>query len=112
MPGLEERFRSFGWRALAVDGIGYEGMLGALEDFGSSAGKVSLWLSLSIPQGWGGCSSFMVGHKVELPERSAEQELPSFISGSAGRIGWLISSVLLPAGWTTIAPHWVPAPNA
>jgi transketolase len=87
MSGLEERFRSFGWRAVAVDGMGYEGMLGALEDFRFKRreGK-PLAVICNSRKGWGGYSSFMVGHKVELPEALAEQELELHRQRRADRV--------------------------
>ena len=76
MPDVDKRFESFGWRACSVDGMGYEGVLEALRRFKYEArdGRPTLIVS-NTRKGWGGFSSFMVGHKVELPDELSAQEL-------------------------------------
>jgi transketolase len=76
MPDVDKRFESFGWRACSVDGMGYEGILEALRRFKYEVrdGRPTLIVS-NTRKGWGGFSSFMVGHKVELPDELTAQEL-------------------------------------
>jgi transketolase len=76
MPDLDKRFESFGWRACSVDGMGYEGILEALRRFKYEVrdGRPTVIVS-NTRKGWGGFSSFMVGHKVELPDELTAQEL-------------------------------------
>jgi transketolase len=76
MPDVDKRFESFGWRACCVDGMGYEGILEALRRFKYEVrdGRPALIVS-NTRKGWGGFSSFMVGHKVELPDELSAQEL-------------------------------------
>jgi len=76
MPDLDKRFESFGWRACSVDGMGYEGILEALRHFKYEVrdGRPTVVVS-NTRKGWGGFSSFMVGHKVELSDELTAQEL-------------------------------------
>lgn len=76
MPRVEEWFSAFGWRAWPVDATEYGGVLEALRrfKFGPRDGRPTA-IICNTKKGWGGLSSFCVGHKVELPEALAEQEL-------------------------------------
>ena len=76
MPEVGKRFAAFGWKAVEVDGTGYEGVVAALEEFkyGVREGGPTA-IVCNTRKGWGGFSSFMVGHKVELPDELTEQEL-------------------------------------
>jgi transketolase N-terminal domain/subunit/transketolase C-terminal domain/subunit len=120
MDGLEGAFRSFGWDVVSVDATQYEPVLGALRDFkfGARNGKPRAVICNSR-KGFGGLSGFMIGHKVDFSDPFADQEmaqqklvranrvmeladiidssetgadsLRSFVSGSAGKMGLLIS---------------------
>jgi transketolase len=76
MPDVGRRFESFGWNAFEVDATGYEGVVEALDRFthGPRGGRPTV-IVCNTKKGWGGFSSFMVGHKVELPEDLAAQEI-------------------------------------
>jgi transketolase len=76
MPDVGRRFESFGWNAFEVDATGYEGVVEALERFkhGTRGGRPTV-IVCNTKKGWGGFSSFMAGHKVELPEELANREI-------------------------------------
>jgi transketolase len=76
MPGVGRWFESFGWNAVEVDATGYEGVVEALERFrqGPRTGRPTA-IICNTKKGWGGFSSFMAGHKVELPEELAHREI-------------------------------------
>jgi transketolase len=76
MPDVGKRFESFGWTAVEVDATGYEGVVEALELFkhGTRRGRPTV-IVCNTKKGWGGFSSFMMGHKVELPEELANHEI-------------------------------------
>ena len=67
MPNIKERFESFGWRSFDVDGKGYQGIVEALRCFKYDPrdGRPTVIVS-NTRKGWGGFSSFLAGHKVEL----------------------------------------------
>ena len=72
----KRRFESFGWRSYDVDGKGYHGIVGALRCFKYEPrdGRPTAIIS-NTRKGWGGFSSFLSGHKVELPDELVAQEL-------------------------------------
>ncbi len=76
MPHLGRMLESFGWRVLDIDGTQYDPVLGALEAFrnGGRDGRPTA-IVCNSRKGWGGFSSFMVGHKIELPDALAGQEI-------------------------------------
>jgi transketolase N-terminal domain/subunit/transketolase C-terminal domain/subunit len=76
LPAVDRRFESFGWRAFNVDGKGYEGILEALRRFKADPrdGRPTVIVSATV-KGWGAFSSFLCGHKVELPPEIVAQEL-------------------------------------
>lgn len=76
MPDMGRRFESFGWRALEVDATGYEAVLEALRVFRYEPrdGRPTAIVA-NTRKGWGAFSSFLAGHKVELPEQIVAQEL-------------------------------------
>ncbi|MGO9307941.1 MAG: transketolase C-terminal domain-containing protein [Spirochaetia bacterium] len=76
MPQVDRMLESFGWRVFDVDGTQYGPVLGALEVFrhGERDGRPTA-IICNTRKGWGGFSSFMVGHKVELPDALTRQEL-------------------------------------
>jgi transketolase len=76
MPHVARMLESFGWRVFDVDGTQYGPVLGALEVFrhGERDGRPTA-IICNTRKGWGGFSSFMVGHKVELPDALTRQEL-------------------------------------
>jgi transketolase len=76
MPDVGKRFESFGWTAFEVDATGYDGVVEALELFkrGTRRGRPTV-IVCNTKKGWGGFSSFMMGHKVELPEELARHEI-------------------------------------
>ena len=76
MPHVKERFESFGWRSYDVDGKGYHGIVEALRCFKYEPrdGRPTAIIS-NTRKGWGGFSSFLSGHKVELPDELVAQEL-------------------------------------
>jgi transketolase len=76
MPDVGRRFESFGWNAVEVDATGYEGVVEALERFryGTRNGRPTV-IVCNTKKGWGGFSSFMAGHKVELPDELAHREI-------------------------------------
>ena len=76
MPHTKERFESFGWRSFDVDGKGYQGIVEALRCFKYDPrdGRPTVIVS-NTRKGWGAFSSFLAGHKVELPDDLVSQEL-------------------------------------
>lgn len=76
MPNVGKRFESFGWRAFEVDATGYDAVLAALERFKNDhrEGRPTV-IVCNTRKGWGGFSSVMVEHKLELPEEIARQEI-------------------------------------
>jgi transketolase len=76
MPRVGAMFRAFGWRVFDVDGTQYGPVLEALEVFrgGARDGRPTV-IVCNTRKGWGGFSSFMMGHKVELPDALTAQEL-------------------------------------
>ncbi len=91
MPEVHKRFASFGWRAFDVDGMGYEGILEALRHFKREPrdGRPTA-IVCRTHKGWGALSSFMVGHKVELPEELTTQELGLQRARRAERVQQLV----------------------
>ena len=67
---------SFGWRVIDLDGNQYAPIVEALWKFkfGPRDGRPTAIISRTS-KGFGGLSSFFVGHKVEVPDALAEQEL-------------------------------------
>ncbi len=76
MPHVRQMFESFGWRAFDIDGTQYGPVQDALEVFryGQRDGRPTA-IICNTRKGWGGFSSFMVGHKVELPDALTRQEI-------------------------------------
>jgi transketolase len=76
MPNLAKKFDAFGWRVFDVDGSQYAPIVDALTRFkwGLRDGRPTAIIS-HTRKGYGGCSSFMVGHKVEVPDALTEQEI-------------------------------------
>jgi transketolase len=73
---LSDKFLSFGWKVCPVDGTQYGPVLNALETFkfGRRDGRPTAVICRSY-KGYGGMSSFMSGHKVEIREDLMEQEI-------------------------------------
>jgi transketolase len=73
---LPDKFASFGWRVMCVDGMQYGPLLEALEafKFGPRDGRPTAVICHSY-KGYGGLSSFMAGHKVVIGEDLMEQEI-------------------------------------
>jgi transketolase len=73
---LANRFGCFGWRVFNVDGTDYGQVLDALRTFkyASRDGRPTL-IICRTRKGWGGFSSFMVGHKVTIPDELTAQEI-------------------------------------
>ncbi len=76
MRGLDKRLAAFGWRVFDLDGSQYGPLIDALRQFkyGPRDGRPTAIISHTT-KGWGGFSSFMVGHKVEVPDALTEQEI-------------------------------------
>ncbi|MFQ3620693.1 MAG: hypothetical protein SNJ78_07090, partial [Spirochaetales bacterium] len=76
MNWIETAFESFGWKVYSVDATKYEPVLQALREFkeGPRTGKPTV-IICNTRKGFGGFSSFMVNHKVELPDALTEQEI-------------------------------------
>lgn len=76
MPHVRQMFESFGWRVFDIDGTQYGPVLDALGVFryGERDGRPTA-IICNTRKGWGGFSSFMVGHKVELPDALTRQEM-------------------------------------
>jgi len=76
MRGLDKRLASFGWKVFDLDGRQYGPIVEALWQFkyGPRDGRPTAIISHTT-KGWGSFSSFMVGHKVEIPDPLAEQEI-------------------------------------
>jgi transketolase N-terminal domain/subunit/transketolase C-terminal domain/subunit len=67
MQGLALQFRSFGWRALEVDGTSYDSLLGALSAFKTGPRPSQPTAIIANTQkGYGGFSVDMIQHKTEL----------------------------------------------
>lgn len=73
---LDKRFAAFGWRALNVDATQYSPVIGALQTFKFSPrdGRPTV-IICRTRKGYGAFSSYMVGHKVDIPDSMAEQEM-------------------------------------
>ena len=73
---IAEQLASFGWRVETVDGTRYQPMMEALERFkyGPRDGRPTAIVS-ETTKGYGGRSSFMVSHKVTMPDEISAQEL-------------------------------------
>ena len=76
MPNVPEWFNAFGWRTWSVDATDYSAVMEALIKFkyGTRDGRPTA-IICNTKKGWGGLSSFCVGHKVEFPSDLAEQEI-------------------------------------
>ncbi|WP_319560104.1 transketolase C-terminal domain-containing protein [Marispirochaeta sp.] len=76
MNNVGDAFKSFGWRVLETDATRYETVVEALKEFkfGFRDGRPTL-IICNGRKGWGGISSFMGGHKVDLPDAIADQEI-------------------------------------
>lgn len=73
---LADQLAAFGWRVETVDGTRYQPMMEALERFkyGPRDGRPTAIVS-ETTKGHGGKSSFMVGHKVTMPDAVSAQEI-------------------------------------
>jgi transketolase len=73
---LEKRFASFGWKAFTVDAMQIGPVLEALQSFKYSPrdGRPTA-IICRTRKGFGGLSSHMIGHKVDIPDPLAEQEM-------------------------------------
>lgn len=76
MRDLDKRLASFGWRVFDLDGCQYGPIVEALWKFkyGPRDGRPTAIISRTT-KGWGGFSSFMTGHKVEIPDSLSAQEI-------------------------------------
>ncbi|HVP17609.1 MAG TPA: thiamine pyrophosphate-dependent enzyme, partial [Spirochaetia bacterium] len=76
MPNLHQQLAAFGWRVMDLDGTQYGPLLQALRAFRFQPrdGRPTAIVA-NTRKGWGGFSSFMVSHKVEIPDALAAQEL-------------------------------------
>lgn len=76
MPDLGGRLAAFGWRVFDVDGCQYGPVVEALSRFktGPRDGRPTAIIS-HTRKGYGSFSSFLVGHKVEVPDALTAQEL-------------------------------------
>ena len=76
MPHLGRMLKSFGWRVFDVDGTQYGPVTEALQifRFGGRDGRPTA-IVCNTRKGWGGFSSFTVGHKVELSDALTQQEM-------------------------------------
>ena len=76
MRHLAKSFESFGWRVLDIDGNQYAPIVEALDAFqhGPRDGRPTVIIS-HTRKGFGGFSSFLVSHKVEMPDALSAQEL-------------------------------------
>ena len=76
MLDLDKKFACFGWRVFNVDGTQYEPVLEALQSFKHEPrdGK-PMAIICRTRKGYGGFSNFMTGHKVNLPDNIANQEI-------------------------------------
>lgn len=76
MLDLEKKCMSFGWRVFNVDGTQYGPILEALQTFKFCPrdGRPTL-IICRTRKGYGGFSSFMVRHKVVIPDTLTEQEI-------------------------------------
>jgi transketolase len=76
LPELERKFTCFGWKAVTVDGMQYGPVLDALQSFKYSPrdGRPTV-IVCRTKKGYGGLSSRMIGHKVDIPDPLAEQEM-------------------------------------
>jgi len=75
---LDQRLASFGWRVLDLDGTQYGPIVEALREFkyGPRDGRPTAIVS-HTSKGFGGFSSFLISHKVEIPDSLSAQELES-----------------------------------
>jgi transketolase len=73
---LDKRFAAFGWRAVNVDATQYSPVLAALQTFKFSPreGRPTV-IICRTRKGSGAFSSLMVGHKVDIADSMAEQEM-------------------------------------
>lgn len=76
MPNLHQQLAGFGWRVYDLDGTQYAPLWLALKAFRFQprAGRPTAIIA-NTRKGLGAFSSFMASHKVELPDRLAEQEI-------------------------------------
>jgi len=73
---LDKRLACFGWRVYNVDGTQYEPVVEALRAFKYAPrdGKPTA-IICRTRKGFGGFSSFMIGHKVVMPDAMTDQEM-------------------------------------
>jgi transketolase len=73
---LVDRFKSFGWKVISVDATQYGPVLDALRAFKFSPrdGRPTAVICRTR-KGYGGFSSVMSGHKIEIPDSLTEQEI-------------------------------------
>jgi transketolase len=73
---LPDKFSSFGWKVVCVDGMQYGPLIDVLEafKFGPRDGRPTAIICSSY-KGYGGLSSFMAGHKVVIDEDLMGQEI-------------------------------------
>jgi transketolase len=73
---LVDRFKSFGWRVLSVDATQYNPVLEALRTFKFSSrdGRPTV-IICRTRKGYGGFSSVMSGHKIDIPDSLTDQEI-------------------------------------
>lgn len=76
MPNVHRMFESFGWRVFNVTGMEYEPVVNALETFkyGDRDGRPTAVICNTV-KGFGGFSSRMISHKLEVSPSLVEQEL-------------------------------------
>jgi transketolase len=76
LRGLDKRLASFGWKVFDLDGTQYGPMVEALWQFkyGPRDGRPTAIVSHTT-KGFGSFSSFLVGHKVEIPDALSAQEI-------------------------------------
>jgi transketolase len=97
MRHLGSSFESFGWKVLDIDGTQYAPIVEAFNAFqrGPRDGKPTVIIS-HTRKGFGGFSSFMVAHKVEMPHALTAQEIDAQRRLRASResdLGRLLASV-------------------
>ena len=87
MLELGKRFSSFGWKVHTVDASQYGPVLEALEDFkfGCRNGRPTA-IICRTRKGSGSCSTYMTGHKIDMPDTLARQEMSQLEQIRAERV--------------------------
>lgn len=107
---IGKQFEAFGWRAVTVDGTQYGPVLDALRWFkyGPRDGRPTVIIS-STKKGFGGLSSFLVGHKVTVPNQVVDQEISLQLGERERHVlelqGHLMKLRQTPDSWERIVEH-------